>query len=213
MVFLSHCLLNENTRYLGGACRGGCVREIVEECIDRDIGIVQMPCPEQHAWGGVTKRFLLRAYGSRRTFPYRLRKVALPLFLLYTRLLYRRLAMEVSRQIGDYLRSGYCVLGVVGVDGSPSCGVMKTMGLSKALDGVARLDRDSLTGERLNDIVRRCQVKGNGLFIAALRKELGRRGIAVPFLAHDLIAELGGKRSEVRFPYGSLQGAKNRCEN
>jgi hypothetical protein len=53
VIFLSHCLLNENTRYLGGACRAACVREVVEECIDRELGIVQMPCPEQQAWGGV----------------------------------------------------------------------------------------------------------------------------------------------------------------
>ena len=65
VIFLSHCLLNENTRYLGGACRAACVREVVEECMDRDLGIVQMPCPEQQAWGGVLKRTMLRAYGMR----------------------------------------------------------------------------------------------------------------------------------------------------
>jgi predicted secreted protein len=48
VVFLAHCLLNENTRYLGGACRGCCVREIVEQCITHDLGMVQMPCPECH---------------------------------------------------------------------------------------------------------------------------------------------------------------------
>ena len=60
VIFLSHCILNENTRYLGGACRGGVIREIVEQCLDKDIGIVQMPCPEQIAWGGVTKRLMLQ---------------------------------------------------------------------------------------------------------------------------------------------------------
>jgi hypothetical protein len=53
VIFLSHCLRNENTRYLSGACRAACVREVVEECIDRELGIVQMPSPEQQAWGGV----------------------------------------------------------------------------------------------------------------------------------------------------------------
>ena len=28
------------------------------------IGVVQLPCPEQHAWGGVLKRRLLSFYGS-----------------------------------------------------------------------------------------------------------------------------------------------------
>ncbi len=38
VVFLSHCLLNENTRYLGGACREGCVEEIVQLCQQRGLG-------------------------------------------------------------------------------------------------------------------------------------------------------------------------------
>ena len=30
VVFVAHCLLNENVRYLGGACRPGDVGEIVD---------------------------------------------------------------------------------------------------------------------------------------------------------------------------------------
>lgn len=79
VVFLSHCILNENTRYLGGACRGSCIREIVEQCLDNNWGIVQMPCPEQHVWGGVTKRLLLISYGAKDQFVYRFRDLFLPL--------------------------------------------------------------------------------------------------------------------------------------
>jgi hypothetical protein len=46
VAFVSHCLLNENTRYLGGAFRPGAVAEFVAELVDHDIGICQMPCPE-----------------------------------------------------------------------------------------------------------------------------------------------------------------------
>ena len=42
-MFLSHCLLNENTRYLGGACRPGAVHEVVQACLDGGLGIVQLP--------------------------------------------------------------------------------------------------------------------------------------------------------------------------
>jgi uncharacterized protein YbbK (DUF523 family) len=207
VVFLSHCLLNENTRYTGGACRPACVREIVEGCLDRDLGMVQMPCPEEHAWGGVTKRLLLAAFGLRRTFLFHLRSILFPLFLLYTKIVYRRLAKGVARQIGDYLASGYSVAGVVGVDGSPSCGVHTTMELRRAFDRIASLNIDPATAHQMNAIVRRCQVSGRGLFIGALRRELqrqgaagGGKGIAMAFRAHDLIAELDGKRADVRFP-------------
>ena len=43
VVFVSHCLLNENTRYLGGAFHSGAVPEIAE--LQRlGIGIHQMRC-------------------------------------------------------------------------------------------------------------------------------------------------------------------------
>lgn len=38
---------------------GGCVRKIVEQCLNSDVGIVQMPCPEQPAWGGISKRLFI----------------------------------------------------------------------------------------------------------------------------------------------------------
>jgi hypothetical protein len=39
VVLVSHCLLNKNTRYTGGATRPGAVTEAVEELISADYGI------------------------------------------------------------------------------------------------------------------------------------------------------------------------------
>ena len=197
VVFLSHCILNENTRYLGGAGRGSCVREIVEQCLALDIGMVQMPCPEQLAWGGVSKRLLLGAYGAKGTLPFRYRRSLLPLAIAYTRFVYRRMAKRTSRQIEDYLDSGYTVVGVVGVDGSPSCGVGKTLDLRRSFDAIMNAEVESLTAHKMDAIVRRSLKGGGGIFTTALEEELARRGIEVPFLAHDLIAELDGKKSNM----------------
>lgn len=62
VVLVSHCLLNENTRYAGGATRPGAVAEIVEELVNAGCGIHQLPCPERVAWGGVLKRRSLGLY-------------------------------------------------------------------------------------------------------------------------------------------------------
>ena len=51
VVFVSHCVLNENVRYLGGAFQRSGVDEIIDDLQQRGVGIVQMPCPEPHAPG------------------------------------------------------------------------------------------------------------------------------------------------------------------
>ena len=60
MVFVSHCLLNQNTRYPGGAVCPGVVVDAIAPYLADGAGIVQMVCPEQRTWGGVSKRHLLR---------------------------------------------------------------------------------------------------------------------------------------------------------
>lgn len=191
VVFVSHCLLNQNVRYLGGATRPGACEEAVATLMHARAGLVQMPCPEQHAWGGVCKRYTIPAYGADRTALRRVRRPATWLFLIYTRLTYRRLAGRVARQIADYVRTGHTVESVVGIGGSPSCGVHTTLDLPAVLDDIARRDPARLTRRDLNQhVIAGHTQPGAGLFIATLRRELRRRRIEVPFQEHDLIAEI-----------------------
>jgi len=190
VIFLAHCLLNENTRYLGGARRAGAVPELVRPLLDQGIGIVQLPCPEQHAWGGVLKRRLLLFYGSEGKLRYKLRGALLPIMLWYTRRIYRKLARQTAKHIGDYHRSGVEVIGIVGVDASPSCGVFKNLDMRDALERTARLDQSTATAKEANRIVLETVVPGRGLFTELLEEELEKRGLRIPWKAHDLIAEL-----------------------
>jgi uncharacterized protein YbbK (DUF523 family) len=192
VIFLAHCLLNENTRYLGGACYAGCVPELVERCVADRLGMVQMPCPEQCAWGGVLKPLLLAVYGLRyrSRLLFVLRRPLLALFLWHTRRVYRGLARRVAAEVSNYVGSGMEVTTIVGVDGSPSCGVSTTLQWQMALEGLARLRPASLTGDTVNGVVRAAAIAGEGLFTAMLRAELLRRGVDVRFSAHDLLAEL-----------------------
>ena len=199
VIFLAHCILNENTRYLGGACSGGCVPEILTQCIESDFGIVQMPCPEQKAWGGVMKRMLLTVYGSRGAIVYFCRHIILPLFIIYTKLIYGRLARQIARQIQDYLNTGFCVIGIVGIDGSPSCGVSRTLDFRNSFEVLANINIDSVTLEDANKVVMECRVKGKGFFIDALQKNLTRKNIDIRFWGHDLVAEIQGRASNLIF--------------
>jgi hypothetical protein len=160
-----------------------------------------MPCPEEHAWGGVLKRRMLRAYGAGGTFLYRFRGPLLRLFILYTRLVYSRLARRVARQIDDYERSGFTVIGVIGVGASPSCGVDTTLDIRRSFEAIAHTPPESVDRKTINrDAVIACRVAGSGFYIRSLRRQLARRGLTPPLLEHDLVAEMHGQRQQVLPP-------------
>lgn len=145
VMLVSHCLLNQNTRYAGGATRPGAVVEEVDDLLAAGYGLHQLPCPERRAWGGVLKRHSLRLYHSKGGPLYPLRGVLLRMFSAWTRLHYARLARQVVREVVDYERSGIAVAGIVGIGASPSCGVTTTLDLRGSLDVLAACPAAALT--------------------------------------------------------------------
>ena len=117
----------------------------------------------------------------------------MPALTGYTALRYRLLARQVARQVADHQRSGYEVVGVVGVDPSPSCGVTATLDLPTAIDALVTCPLRRLDRGFMNDTVVGGSVRaGRGLFVRALDDALARRGRAVPLLVHDLRSEAPG---------------------
>jgi predicted secreted protein len=201
VVLLAHCLLNQNVRYLGGAFRPGMVEEILDHARRQGQGVYQLPCPEQRAWGGVLKRSLAPAYGAKGTLRYRARRPLLWLFTRYTTVRYQRLARRVARDVADYLRSGFAVTGIVGVGGSPSCGVRRTLDLPCAVEAMAACPLAALQRQAFNrDVVAANVVAGEGLFVRELRRALKRKGMQVPFDEHDLLSEMTATTRSSRGP-------------
>jgi predicted secreted protein len=199
VIFVSHCLLNENTRYAGGAFRSGGIDELTAVFQRAGLGIVQMRCPEQCAWGGVRKRHILAVYGSRGSLIFRLLPVLVPLFLWYTRVRYWFLAGVVARDIDDYLGSGYSVAGVVGVGGSPSCGVCTTLDLQRSLGVLASCPASALNRGIMNEqAIIECLRPGEGLFVTALRRQLRLRHRSVVWYEHELLDEIRGQPIQLR---------------
>ena len=110
MVFVPHCALNQNSRVDGTAERRAAVHELIQGLLDRGIGIVQLPCPE-----------LLLIGLDRADSPIRE-------ILLGTQPQSRlcEMACEVANQIQQYHSCGIKVLGILGKNGSPTCGVEQT---------------------------------------------------------------------------------------
>lgn len=189
VIFLSHCLLNMNARYLGGAFRNSCVAEIIQGAIERDIAIIQMKCPEQQAWGGILKPLMWLAFESKRT--YQIHAVVLPIFLRYTRLRYRRIARAVINEIYNYENSGYTVIGILGIDGSPTCGVNQRIDMKHAFDLYAVSSMQALKREEFNrNLYTKCLASGSGIFIDELRRGLDRKRLIIPLYSHSLLDEM-----------------------
>jgi uncharacterized protein YbbK (DUF523 family) len=179
VVFLSHCLLNQNTRYLGGAVCPGVVACAVAPYLRDGTGIVQLPCPEQRVWGGVLKTRLLWLLTHRRVA--RLAALLAPAVLPYVRLRYAGLAKAAVDDIEDYRRAGHVVTGVVGVAGSPSCGAGTTLDMRTAAAALAQHPHSGVSAGWLNDaVIAPALCRGDGWFIDALNRELARRHLAVP---------------------------------
>jgi predicted secreted protein len=177
VFFIAHCILNENTRYLGGACTQGIIGSILNELQSRGVGVVQMPCPEQIGWGGVLKKWLLLAYSlqSQHSFLYHLRGLIIPVFHGYTRFKFRHIAKWVVKQIKDYQKSKFNVIGIIGIDGSPSCGVKNNLNLRNSFEYLAKLPSDRYYRDKINqEIYAKCLTDGPGFFITALQQDVDR---------------------------------------
>jgi hypothetical protein len=205
IVYVAHCLLNENARYLGGAAAPGVHAGAVAPLAAAGYGLVQLPCPEFAAWGGPLKPLMwlgvgcLSGRGGRGggRAAYRLLSCALPLFALWTRLVYRSIARRTARLAGSYHRAGYTVAGFVGVDGSPSCGVARRLSLGRSFGYLAGIDPARLDAARFNrGLYAAAAEAGQGIFMAELskacRRTLGAAAAArLAWTAADLETELG----------------------
>ena len=147
IAIVAHCILNQNSRVLGLAERSSTMTEIVEFLISNDIGIVQMPCPELSYAGMLRKGKTKDQYDT-----------------VMFRSHCRRTAKEIVRQIQEYAKCKIRTEILVGVDGSPSCGVSET---SKK--------------RSCKKISKNRRGESSGILIDELRFALEERKILVPF--------------------------------
>jgi predicted secreted protein len=106
VIFVAHCLINQNARCNGSAETPASVRGIPEYLLQNQIGIAQMPCPELSSLGLGREGLIydqLSTPGSRRHL--------------------KLIAQDIAYQITQYRKHGFKVLAVLGINCSPSCGV------------------------------------------------------------------------------------------
>ena len=153
IVFVAHCVLNQNAVSDGTATHGGTVQEMVDFLNRTRVGIVQMPCPELLCLG------LDRGNPKGGTSPVveensRIRKALQDTSAIN---MLKAIVENVVFQITEYQKYGFDIRGIVGINRSPSCGVDTTSAHNK-------------------------EIAGHGLFIDALQKALQARGITIPVI-------------------------------
>lgn len=160
IVLLSHCILNVNTKVHGLAGYESAIKDLVCFLLDNEIAMIQLPCPEAEILG-------LRRWGHVKD------QLDYPFFHDHC----RSLLEPFVRQVRMYLDNEHRILGVIGIEGSPSCGVGKTC-RSRLWQGDF-LDKEEtwLKVDNLNWSAE------PGIFMQTFQVMLTERNISLPFLA------------------------------
>ena len=116
---LAHCLLNQNAKIDRCAHFGGAVPDLLQPLVSAGIGLIQLPCPELLLLG------LDR--GAHPFHPATIEQEDTRVAQAMSQSERMRACREMTRpyihQIAQYQSLGFEVLGVIGVNGSPTCGV------------------------------------------------------------------------------------------
>lgn len=151
LVVLAHCILNQNAKLDRCAHCQGAVAELVHVLLESGIGILQMECPEM-LYLGLDRQADRAANPSVASEDTRIaRRMKEPA----AQALVNRIAYDTVEQISDYQSNGFSVIGILGINGSPSCGVETTW-------------RDD------------CEPAGYGELMQAIASQLKLRGVQLP---------------------------------
>lgn len=156
IAVIAHCLLNSNTKVKGLATYPA-VHPVVATLVANDVGLVQLPCPEavhlgMCRWGMTKEQYDVPAYHR----------------------LCRQLVEPVVDTLTALANDGCEIVGIWGVDGSPTCGGVATC--SGYCGGELEL---------LSTIPRAVRIPGEGILISILREACHRAGLDVVVRAVD----------------------------
>lgn len=153
VVFVAHCLLNQNSISDGTAIFPAAFKDVVDFFLNADIGIVQMPCPEFYCLG-LDRGNIFGADSPVVVENTRIRS-AMKNDSLNIKL--TRLADYIVQQIIEYKKYGFEVIGIIGANRSPNCGVETTS------------DKNA-------------EIYGMGLFIEKIFHQLLGKNVSIPII-------------------------------
>jgi predicted secreted protein len=174
LIFLTHCILNQNACVQGLAAYPAVVKPLVLKLLEGQVGLYQMPCPEVSYLGSQRWGHVKEQYGN-------------PMFRRHC----RRLAEGICDQIQTYRDNHHEVLGVVFRDGSPTCG-FKCAAVSA--------DAKQVWGGMVwNACPLQAFAPTKGVFVEELEQEMKTRGVGdVPLLSIPEVDEAGSMEESIQ---------------
>jgi predicted secreted protein len=151
ILLASHCLLNVNSKVEGLATSSACARNIVDFLLDNDFGIIQMECQELTCMG-------IKRWGQS------IDQYDNPYYEEHC----NRIATNFVNMVRNYTYNGYDIKYVIGMDGSPTCGVNLTC-------------RGKCGGENINFENFKTE-KGTGMLMKAIKVQSEKYGIDLTFI-------------------------------
>ncbi len=135
VVFVPHCILNPGIKNNSKP-----TKELVDIFTESGIGIIQLPCPEIEYNGKLIKKIR-----DREKYREHCRKISI----------------KILKDVKKYLDANYKVLGILGVEFSPTCGVHRIR-----------------NGKR--------NVPGKGVLIEEIEAEMEKSNFQVPLITANL---------------------------
>jgi predicted secreted protein len=145
VIFLSHCILNQNSISDGTAEQAGSISEIIKLLMDNNIGIIQLPCPELTCLG--LDRGNPEGYKS--SVLVENSRIRDSLTIPKNQIIIQIISQQTVAQFQEYAKHDFKIIGIIGIDRSPSCGINTT----------------SINNQ---------EVSGKGVFIECLCEEFGK---------------------------------------
>lgn len=166
VILLSHCIFNETSKVRSEANIGDIAylakADFLKFLLDNEIGIIQLPCPEMtcyglRRWGHVKEQFDTPHY----------------------RELCNKLFKPFLDQIIDYKSNDYDIVAILGIYGSPSCGIYRTCS-SKKWGG--ELGSNHNIQDTINSV---SSVDGSGIFIEEIQSILKYNNLDIPLIDYN----------------------------
>lgn len=156
ILIVCHCVLNSNAKVLPLATCEGVYHNVIEEYTKKGFGLLQLPCPET-GYLGLNRWGMTREQYNHHNFRSYCHEILQP----------------TLHQIKAFNVAGYEIAGVIGMDGSPNCGVDTTC---------SGFSGGEVCSQFLEEQTNRLSmISGTGVFMEVFQQMLSNEGISLEF--------------------------------